>query len=240
MRKLDEIDKYLYEKYDAIGNEPNISYRLKDCKTSIVHFNKRVEVIEGGLTKLWNDEEIVEVELYTIRADQYTDTAQPGLVFLTNKCRMIICQEDFCVSSGHIFTFTNYYSSIKIVELEYVDINKCRILEIKRESLFGKPKPSLYGQLILDDKSAFSGVLELSVLGKMYDSIMKNIKGFRDSKTESEETRNESEVVVTNSSQNNIAQIRKLYEDNIITKEEMLELIKSALANNEISSKNKG
>lgn len=225
MRTVEEVKSYLKKKFS--GSEYNgmclfdISIKTESGKdTGSVTFNKLNDAINGCLIKLWNDEEIVDAKVF----NELGNTETPNVIFLTNKRRLFISKEKLNVSSGVFFTSTNYYNSLTVMELEYVNLNKCRILEIKNESFFGKPKPSVNGNLILDDKTVFNAV-NLAVLDGVFKAIIDNIKTYAEKPAEPKPKES-----APSSQSGNVAEIRKMYEDGLITREEMLDLIKSIVS----------
>lgn len=225
MRTVEEVKSYLKKKFR--GSEYNgmcffdNSVKTESGKgTDSVTFNKLNDAINGCLIKLWNDEEIVDAKVFK----EHGSTETPNLIFLTNKRRLFISKEKLNVSSGVFFTSTNYYNSLTVMELEYVNLNKCRILEIKNESFFGKPKPSVNGNLILDDKTVFNAV-NLAVLDGVLKAIIDNIKTYAEKPAEPKPKES-----APSSQSGNVAEIRKMYEDGLITREEMLDLIKSIVS----------
>lgn len=238
MRTVEEVKKHL--KRNAYRESYGASIFTVPVKTASgsgkedVTFNKLNDAINGLLVKLWNDEEITQAFVF----NENLNSKKPVLLALTGK-RLLVSREESKVSDGFILSYTNYYYETEEIELKYVDMNKCRILEQKNESFFGKPKPSVNGNLILDDKNTLVSV-NLQILDAIYKAVTKNIKALTAKsahKTEEKDGYNPNGGSISKNAGNagssanswNVAEIRKLYEDGIITREEMLDLIKSAV-----------
>ena len=228
MRTEEELTSYLKKKYKADNNTFLLDESQPYDEQLKVCFHGLSEELNACLIKLWNDEEIVDVKIFNEKNPNDNSSVKlvSRMICLTNKCRMIICREATGLSDFLIFSFASYSNDTEVIELKRIDHNKCRVLEHKNTSFFGKPKPAIFGDLILDDKPVFDTV-NLKVLNGVYRAILNNIKKYaQPPKPKKEEPASAKEIAPPPPS-NNVAEIRKLYEDGIITKEEMLDLIKS-------------
>ena len=210
MRTVEEIKKHLTAK-NRISAE-----------VSIHSFN---DAANNCINSLWNDEIINYANL--INENEHSgDRKIPYLICLTNKNRLFVCKENAVNTQGFIFTSTSYSYEVKITELEYVDANKCRILEHVNTSFFGKPLPAVYGNLILNDKTVLTRA-DIKVLKNVYNAVIKSINGHKEQCAKKKNNSKADKELTPTPASNNVAEIRKLYEDGIITREEMLDLIKS-------------
>lgn len=222
MRTVKEVRKKLSGQYHISGSGTDCylhKFKSGDIIYS-VQFHQLDEAINTCLIKLWNDEEIVEAK--ALNETLYSTT--PKLIFLTNKRRLFIVSEGSSTTSGFIFDHTTYGHGMNIIELDKVDPNKCRILEIQNTSFFGKPKPAVNGDLILNDKEVLK-MVNLEALNEVYKAILKNIKDYAEKPAEPKPKES-----APSSQSGNVAEIRKMYEDGLITREEMLDLIKSIVS----------
>lgn len=244
MRTDEEVKKFLAKDYLLTHSGVVCTLHCYDKNSGSnfiesVQFNRFDDAINECLIKLWNNEEIVDA----IALNENLSLKKPNLIFLTNQCRLFICKEESSTSQGLIFTSTNYHNKIEVIELKKVDLNKCRILEIKNESFFGKPKPSVNGDLIINDERKLT-IVKLVLLDKIYEAIENNIKAYAEkpalnAQENNVDTANSSSAAAKcanvgsaadSKNSGNVAEIRKLYEDGIITREEMLDLIKCAVS----------
>lgn len=220
MKTVKEIKKYLNTKYHIgwwINNKLVDDYLNAD--KCLIHLGKYennnaclIYNIDGALNsilvKLWNDEEIIDIDVFY----ELNNDLSPFMIFLTNRNRMITCKWD-----------SRDYDVADVRELNNIDVNKCRLLEVENVTLFSrKAKPPVYGQLVLDDRNVF-GQIKLEFLRDIYNTIINHINKYK-----SEKVLKVLPVQETNSKESsNVKEIRRLYEDGIISKEEMLDLIKS-------------
>ncbi len=186
----------------------------------------KVTAVKCLTTMLWNNENIVDAAVVNANyVENYDNETAPILVCFTDKNRMLISRETKKLNHGFIFTTPTYYYSEEAIELKYVAAEKCRILEYVNTTLFGKPKPAVDGDLIVDDKEIIVNA-QLKGLKTVYKALMSSIEDskFKEKKKDGGKTLSSPPPA---SPTGNVAEIRKLYEDGIITKEEMIDLIKS-------------
>ena len=215
MKTIAELEKFLSTNYIATSQG---TYSINGSQQVVV-FHAVNHILNTCLAKLDKNEDIVDVKIFNEKA-AHSSADLPKLVCFTDKCRMI-------VSSG------NYYScNIWVRDLKVIDPNKCRIQGQDNIGFFGNRMPCVYGDLILDGKTCFKTV-ELTLLKDVYNAVINNINEYK-TKPEVKEISEVKELVSSEDKEwvpstpcDNVAEIRKLYEDGIITREEMIDLIKS-------------
>ena len=210
MRTIAELEKFLSNNYVSTSRG---TYSINGS-LQVVVFHDVTNILKTCIAKLDSNEDIVDVKIFNEKATHSTADL-PKLVCLTNKCRMIVC-------GGNC-----YSCSIWVRDLKDINPNKCRIQGQENKSFFGDRMPAVYGDLILNDKTYFKTV-DLMLLKDFYNAIIKNINDYKTNHalTKADDTNDELFMSVPLPS-NNVAEIRKLYEDGIITREEMIDLIKS-------------
>lgn len=234
MKTAEEIKRYIDSKYSPTWidakNKPLFQFDTACAKECYIyldssqrsnqeyrwHFYDIDQALNGIFLQLWNNEEIVNVEIFNdVKDMQSLYSPQSVMILLTSSNRMFICRQVTYPAIGYGCVYS---------DLNNIDVNKCRILEVENRTLFGKIKPSTYGQLILNDSRTFQCIL-LTVLPKLYDAIIKHINEYKVEKAIRVTTVEDPNA----KSSSSISEIRKLYEDGIISKEEMLDLIKSVV-----------
>lgn len=207
MRTVAELEKFLFGNYvTTIRGTYSINNYGVNYSQQVVVFHDLTKVLTMSLSQLRKDEDIVDVKIFNEKAT-HSEVNLPNLVCLTNKCRMIVCA-----------------GSVWVSDLTNIDLNKCRVVGQASTGFFGSPMPAVYGDLILNDKTYFKTV-DLTLLKDVFNAIKNNINEYK-TKPAKEELTATKELYVSMHTEN-VAEIRKLYEDGIISREEMIELIKS-------------
>lgn len=203
---------------------------MRDAKSIINYLKKKGSIIRAfqpdkmlnaGLTQMFLDEEVVEA-----LADD-TGRNVNTLYLLTNKNRLIITLEDVYESKS-LFKSDEYKHYGYIYDLNKTDFSKSSLNIYKENKIFGNS----YDQLILrftNDNGIENEVAMMAPLNKGKDLLNQIKKHFDKYSTplsnKKKVNKNEEKL-----SQNNLVNdIRKLYEDGIITREEMLDLLKEAI-----------
>ena len=182
------------------------------------------KLISFGLAQLWNNEEVVNAYAY-----HQTDSNHIALV--TDKARLIICNENLTPYNGmNLFKSYNKNYNVDCRDLTYIDKNKSRINSIKEGGFFG----NIYYKLIFE--CDFHPVTQR--LDNFYITVDKKKKkkkifnmiisaSTKYGKPQTVKQTPQQPITQSGAQTSNIVDIRKLYEDGLITKEEMIDLIKS-------------
>ena len=143
------------------------------------------------------------------------------MALITSQNRLIECVEKAERYIGmNIFKSREYSYSNNVVELKYVDKEKSRVLKHKASGIFGR----VYYSIELEGITRFSIYLESESDADTFFRLLCQHLDQYDKKKEKEAA---AAPAAVGTSSAKISEIRKLYEDGLITKEEMLDLIKS-------------
>ena len=170
--------------------------------------------VNNGLTFLWNDENVVYTFICSID-DDYS-----YVLLITDKCRLITCSERKVKVNGSLFDRTNISRSSGVDNLMGVDPNKTRCIERKLGGLFGK---TLY-DIVFEGHAQSSRMITCDDKDKAF-AIKDAVLTIASKSPSSTQKSGNAHPVTTSTSA--ITEIRKMYEDGIIDKEEMLDLIKA-------------
>ncbi len=180
---------------------------LRNTYKGLWVFNNLKGCINAALSALWANEEIIDVFFYKIDEFRY-------VLFVTDKGRIVQAVEDPTSSYGP------YVS--RALEMIGADANKSRCIETSTGGWFGKTYYCIVfeGQktpfeIHCEDKNTASAILT-SVL-----------QAAKKAAAASAPKPAASAAPAASSMASAIAEIRKMYEDGLISKEEMLDLIKA-------------
>lgn len=175
------------------------------------------KLINCALAQLWGNEDVVKVLIGC------TDDSQSFLLLLTNKNRIIRCYETKRTVKVLFFDTIEYEHSAGAYDMAGVDSNKCRLVERKTDGFFGKT----FYDVIFDEVTNNGYKIKLtftfneqSQAQSAMNAIVSNIKTYG-------KTTDTATATSSSSAGSAVAEIRKMYEDGIIDKAEMLDLIKA-------------
>lgn len=173
--------------------------------------------INAGLTKLWNDEDIVKAMVFL------KDDTSPNILLITNKSRMVVCNEGKEQVTGLLFDRTRYSHTASVYDITGVDANKSRCIEVKESGFFGRT----YYNVVFEG-AARAITLSCDNKDKAF-AILSAVTKYAAKPASAAASSPATPPVSPASAASNsaIAEIRQMYEDGIIDKAEMLDLIKS-------------
>ena len=179
---------------------------------------KPEKCVEQGLDLLWMGEEIVDYI-----PDESGRTGAKYIYLLTNKHRLIVCIEETEEYSGlNIFKTTQLVHAAVEFDFKEMVPEKTKCYADKEPGFFGAKYEvlELYFAEKIDDRTA--KIFTKAGKGEeLYNKIMQYVE-----KCSAEPAQQESSSSNTDA---DIKQFREMFEAGIITKEEMMDLIKSAL-----------
>ena len=195
--------------------------------TSVVHLEK---AINAALAGLYLGEQVVNAF-----SDELTRAEVHEVYLLTDKNRLAVCRETM-LPSEKIFKLNDYYYDAFWFFLDGLDLSTSSAAIYKEKGLFG----TKFGKITLNngaeiccpEKAVESRLQTLSKHAKKYsETAKKETSKPKTKKTTSKPVDLVKDEMEKSASANEsvIKEIRKLYEDGIITKEELMELIKEAL-----------
>ena len=209
---------------------------IKVLQGSSYELINRNKCIEEALSAVWANETVVAAYAYG-----YKNTSSSGkwsVALFTDADRMVIGSEVRKQYTGYnIFKTSECSYESRTVELKYVDINKSRVIQRKLSGMFGSKfhvvvlEGLTTEEIVVDSGTLADGLLQLVREHKeKYDNPPTNRVGQASAgQTSAGQTAASEYSAPSASTGSKISEIRKLYEEGIITREEMLDLLKSAL-----------
>lgn len=183
-----------------------------DANTYRLH--KPDNCINTALTKMWNNENVVMAMIF------FSNNVNCSLLLLTDKNRLIIGNENQTERKGRLFDTTQFDYSSYAYDMTGVDGNKTRCIVRKESGFLGA---TYYDVIFEGQQQRFTLTFtQQAQANKVMQAVLDNAK--RCEKPEPTSAPTSAPASTGNSA---IAEIRKMYEDGIIDKAEMLDLIKS-------------
>ena len=177
-------------------------------------FRKIDGCINTALAQLWGNENVVKAMACCV------DDSQCYLLLLTDQNRIIRSYETQRERKGRIFDSTDYEHSAYAYDMTGVDSNRSRCVERKVGGFLGT---TYYDIIFEGQKTPLTlTVNQQSKMSEVLNAVLNNAKQY--GKAEGVSQAASAPVPGGNSA---IAEIRKMYEDGLIDKAEMLDLIKS-------------
>ncbi len=210
---------------------------MRDAKSIISKYfysSRQLEKqINAGLAKLYLDEQVI-----TALGGASVDDCS-HIYLLTDKNRLIIC---YCLSTKYeglnIFKDFDYSYYGKTIDLNSLDEDRISAGYYKK-GLFGKIyKVTLSGNNLNDKYLDKTICTELYFFKESGEEALKKILAHKKkysktkdatAKAKNEEKPKAEEINKSTDDNSKIKEIRKLHEDGLISKEEMLDLLKSAV-----------
>ena len=195
--------------------------RSVQSDSQFYNFREFDNCVNAGLARLWNNEDVTHAVVFSF------DGNAASILLITNQNRMIVCNESKEEIKGFLIDRTRYNHSVYVYDMTGVDANKTRCVERSSGGFFSRT----YYDVVFEGQS---NPPRLTITCDKKDKAFK-IKDLvlsafsRPAATASATTVSSpaSAAPPTSSAASEIAEIRKMYEDGIIDKAEMLDLIKA-------------
>ena len=227
-----ELDELLRMEQEELGSvSPVESVGVKDVAgiKKFLQFDKQLwkishveDTINAGLAQLWADEEVNKALACSV------DDNQSYILLFTNKSRVIQCYENKSVVSGFLIDRTVYDHPTYAHDLTYMDPTKVRSVQKSGSGWFSKT----YFHVEIDGIGAHPITFVMDdgpKAGEVKNAIISMAKPKAAPSTPSPASTATANTNTVGSSDKAaaIAEIRQMYQDGIIDKDEMLDLIKS-------------
>lgn len=180
------------------------------------------DTINAGLSQLWADEEVNKALACSV------DDSQSYILLFTNKSRIIQCYEEKSVVSGFLIDRTVYKHPTYTHDLTYLDPTKVRSVQKSGSGWFSKT----YFHVEIDGIGAHPITFVMDdgpKAGEVKNAIISMAKP-KAAPSATYTAPSSATTTATNQGTDKaaaIAEIRQMYQDGIIDKDEMLDLIKS-------------